>query len=252
MKQFLVFIMICGLGASFGMAQKAAKVKKDKRGSKGTETVAVVAEPTKQLRTNQDSLGYAVGMNIGNDFKRQGVELNLDALMQGLKDAMESKPTTLNEQQARAVLTAFQTAQQAKANAEKKAKADANLKRGEAFLAENKSKPGVQTLPNGLQYQVLVEGTGISPTATDKVTTHYRGTLIDGTEFDSSYNRGQPATFPVNGVIQAWQIILPMMKEGGKVRIWSPSNLAYGASGQGGTIGPNEVLIFDIELIKVN
>jgi FKBP-type peptidyl-prolyl cis-trans isomerase FklB len=229
MKQFLTLTLVAGLGMGAAMAQKAIP-----------------------LKTAKDSLGYAVGANIGNDFKRQGIQLNLETLMQGLKDAMGGKPMTLNEQQVREVLTAFQTSQQAKAGEAKKAKAEANLKRGEDFLAQNKTKQGVQVLPNGLQYQVLSEGTGKSPSATDRVTTHYQGTLIDGTEFDSSYKRGEPATFPVNGVIQAWQIILPMMKEGGKMRIWSPANLAYGASGQGPTIGPNEVLIFDIELIKVN
>lgn len=229
MKQILTLVILCGLGASMAMAQGAVP-----------------------LKTNADSLGYAVGLNIGNDFKKQGIVLNLETLMAGLQDAMGGKPTTLTDQQARAVLTAYQTQQQVKANAEKKAKADANLKKGEDFLAQNKTKPGIIVLPNGLQYEILVEGTGISPKSTDKVTTHYRGTLIDGTEFDSSYKRGQPATFGVNGVIQAWQIMLPMMKEGGKVRLYSPSNLAYGASGQGATIGPNEVLIFDIELIKVN
>jgi FKBP-type peptidyl-prolyl cis-trans isomerase FklB len=229
MKQIVTLVILFGLGAGMAMAQKAIP-----------------------LKTKADSLGYAVGMNIGNDFKKQGIQLNLETLMAGLKDAMESKPTTLSDADARAVLTAYQAAQQAKINAEKNAKANANLKKGEDFLAQNKNKPGIQVLPNGLQYEVLVEGTGISPKATDKVTTHYRGTLIDGTEFDSSYKRGQPATFGVNGVIQAWQIMLPMMKEGGKVRLYSPANLAYGASGQGATIGPNEVLIFDIELIKVN
>lgn len=210
------------------------------------------AQKAMPLKTNADSLGYAIGMNIAADFKKNGVAPNLDALLEGLKTAMEGGNTTLNDQQMRDVLNRFQQAQQAKVAAEKKAKADGNLKKGQDFLAQNKSKPGIKVLDNGLQYEVITEGNGASPKATDKVTTHYRGTLIDGTEFDSSYKRGQPATFPVNGVIQAWQIILPMMKEGGKVKIYSPSNLAYGPSGQGATIGPNEVLIFDIELIKVN
>lgn len=229
MKQLLTLILGLGLGAGWAMGQTG-----------------------KPLKTNADSLGYAIGINIGNDFKKQGIELNLEALMQGLQDAMGDKATRLTEQQAQAVLAAYQQAQRAKQAAERKAKADTNLKKGEEFLAQNKTKPGIQTLPNGLQYEVLVAGTGASPTVTDKVTTHYRGTLIDGTEFDSSYKRGQPATFPLNGVIQAWQIILPMMKEGGKMRIFSPASLAYGANGQGATIGPNEVLIFEIELIKVN
>ncbi|MFN8396603.1 MAG: FKBP-type peptidyl-prolyl cis-trans isomerase [Bacteroidia bacterium] len=204
------------------------------------------------LKTNADSLGYAIGMNIAADFKKNGVNPNLDALLEGLKASMAGSETSMTDQQMRDVLNRFQQAQQAKIAAEKKAKSDANMKKGQDFLAQNKSKPGIKVLDNGLQYEVITEGTGASPKSTDKVTTHYRGTLIDGTEFDSSYKRGQPATFPVNGVIQAWQIILPMMKEGGKVKIYSPSNLAYGPSGQGPTIGPNEVLIFDIELIKVN
>jgi FKBP-type peptidyl-prolyl cis-trans isomerase FklB len=210
------------------------------------------AQTGKALKTNADSLGYALGMNIGNDFKKQGIPADMDALIAGLQDAMGGKPTQLNEQQSRNIWMAYQQAQQVRAAAEKKAKADANLKKGEDFLAQNKLKPGIMVLDNGLQYEVVIEGTGKSPIPTDKVTTHYRGTLIDGTEFDSSYKRGQPATFPVTGVIQAWQTILPMMKEGGKVKIYSPSKLAYGPQGQGATIGPNEVLIFEIELIKVN
>lgn len=229
MKHFLTLTLLLALGVCGLQAQKGMT-----------------------LKTNADSLGYAIGMNIAADFKKNGVNPNLDALLEGLKASMAGGETTLTDQQMRDVLNRFTQAQQAKVAAEKKAKADANLKKGQDFLAQNKSKPGIKVLDNGLQYEVITEGTGASPKATDKVTTHYRGTLIDGTEFDSSYKRGQPATFPVNGVIQAWQIILPMMKEGGKVKIYSPSNLAYGPSGQGPTIGPNEVLIFDIELIKVN
>jgi FKBP-type peptidyl-prolyl cis-trans isomerase FklB len=229
MRRLFILLFFCALAPGFALAQTG-----------------------KALKTNADSLGYALGMNIGNDFKKQGIPADMDALIQGLQDAMGGKPTQLTEAQSRTLWMAYQQTQQQRAAAEKKAKADANLKKGEEFLAQNKLKPGILVLPNGLQYEVVVEGTGKNPATTDKVTTHYRGTLIDGTEFDSSYKRGQPATFPVTGVIQAWQTILPMMKEGGKVKIYSPSNLAYGPQGQGATIGPNEVLIFEIELIKVN
>lgn len=204
-----------------------------------------------QLKNNADSLGYAIGADIGRNLKKQGYEVNLEAVHRGMQDAFNEKTTQLSEEQARTVMANYQRVLREKQDKLKATQATDNLKKGEEFLAQNKAKPGVVTLDNGLQYQVLKEGTGRQPTLTDKVTTHYHGTLLDGTVFDSSVERGQPATFPVNGVIQAWQTMLPLMKEGGKVRIWAHPNLAYGAQGAGGKIGPNATLVFEIELIKV-
>ena len=149
-------------------------------------------------------------------------------------------------------MMALQQVMQSRQAAGKGAMAEANKQEGEAFLAQNKNREGVTTLPSGLQYMVLQEGNGASPGPTDKVTTHYHGTLIDGTVFDSSYERGQPATFPVNGVISGWTEALQRMQEGAKWRLFLPANLAYGAQGAGEDIGPNATLIFDVELISVN
>jgi FKBP-type peptidyl-prolyl cis-trans isomerase FklB len=234
MKYTLSAFLLCLLVCQVGFAQTGSNTK------------------NMELKTNQDSVGYAIGMDIGNNLKRQNIELNPEALAKGLADAYGGKATKLTEEQAKAVIAAFQRDMQLKQEETRKMAAEENKKKGEDFLEKNKKKAGVITLPNGLQYEVIKEGTGRQPALTDKVTTHYHGTLIDGTVFDSSVERGEPATFPVNGVIQAWQVILPMMKEGGKVRIYSPSELAYGAGGApGGKIGPNSVLIFEIELIKV-
>lgn len=235
MKYSLSTLLLCLLAFQFGFAQTAPKPAKPMA-----------------LKTNQDSIGYAIGMDIGNNLKKQGIEVSVEALKKGMEDSYTVKPTQLTEDQVRQLMATFQRNMQLKQEKEKAAAQEANKKKGADFLAQNKTRPGVIVLPNGLQYEVIKEGTGRQPLATDQVTTHYHGTLIDGTVFDSSVDRGEPATFPVNGVIQAWQTILPMMKEGGKVRIVSPSELAYGAQGAGPKIGPNAVLIFEIELIKVN
>ncbi len=234
MKYFLTALVLCLLACPSVFAQTAKPVK------------------PMALKSNLDSVGYAIGMDIGNNLKKQSVEVTMEALIKGLEDAYGGKTTQLTDDQVRQVMAVFQRNMQLKVEKSKQTAADDNKKKGVDFLAKNKTKPGIIVLPNGLQYEVIKEGTGRQPLSTDKVTTHYHGTLIDGTVFDSSVDRGEPATFPVNGVIQAWQIMLPMMKEGGKVRIFTPSELAYGAQGAGGQIGPNAVLIFEIELIKVN
>ena len=157
----------------------------------------------------------------------------------------------LSEEEMRTVMTAFQKEMAAKQAEMMKSQGEKNKKEGEAFLAENKKKEGVKTLASGLQYKVIKEGTGKTPKATDKVSTHYQGTLIDGTEFDSSYKRGEPATFPVNGVIPGWTEALQLMKVGSKWQLFVPSKLAYGEKGAGPIIGPNAVLIFTVELLAI-
>ncbi|MER2998265.1 FKBP-type peptidyl-prolyl cis-trans isomerase [Pontibacter populi] len=198
--------------------------------------------------TLEEKISYIIGRDMAGNLKKQGIDVNPDAFIKGMKEAIEGKPSTLSQAEVQEAMMQLQQemgAKQGAAGAE-------NQQAGEAFLAENKNKEGVKTLPSGLQYEVLNEGTGKSPSASDKVTTHYHGTLIDGTVFDSSYERGQPATFPVNGVIAGWTEALQLMKEGAKWRLYIPSALAYGSQGAGDVIGPNTTLIFDVELISVH
>jgi FKBP-type peptidyl-prolyl cis-trans isomerase FklB len=198
------------------------------------------------LKDLKDKVSYSIGLNIGFNFKKQGVDLNPDALLAGVKDSLANKPA-LTENEVRDTMTAFSK----ELSDKQKQAGDKNKADGEKFLADNKKKDGVKTTASGLEYKVIKEGSGPSPTATDTVTVNYRGTLIDGTEFDSSYKRGEPATFPVGGVIKGWTEALQMMKKGAKYQLWIPSNLAYGPNGAGGEIGPNSTLIFEVELVDI-
>lgn len=203
------------------------------------------------LKTQKEKLSYTMGVEAGSNMKRQSVDIDPDVLLQGLKDAFSGSVLLMDEEEMLAVKNAFRKEMMTKQAEETKKLAEKNKKEGEAFLEENKKKEGVKTLPSGLQYKVITEGTGKSPKAADTVTVNYRGTLIDGTEFDSSYKRGQPASFPVNGVIPGWTEALQLMKEGAKWQIFIPAGLAYGEKGAGGIIGPNATLIFEVELISV-
>lgn len=216
------------------------------------------ADKKPQLKTKKDKMSYVIGLDLGNSFKKQELDVNADFVAKGIKDAVSGAKPLLSEQEIqeafnelRNELVAKQMALRAKQQEELKAMAEKNKKEGEAFLAENAKKEGVKTLPSGLQYKVITEGTGKTPKATDIVTVNYKGTLVDGKEFDNSYKRGEPATFPVNGVIPGWVEALQLMKEGAKWQVFIPSNLAYGEAGAGGVIGPNAVLIFDVELISI-
>lgn len=202
--------------------------------------------------SNKEKISYIIGRDMAANFKKQGLEVDPEIFLQGFKEALSGTESKLKPEEVQAAMMALQQEMQTRQSASQGQAAEANKKEGEAFLAQNKTKEGVVTLPSGLQYQVLQEGSGASPGPTDKVTTHYHGTLIDGTVFDSSYERGQPATFPVNGVISGWTEALQHMKEGAKWRLFLPSNLAYGAQGAGEDIGPHATLIFDVELISVN
>lgn len=199
------------------------------------------------LNTDKKKISYSIGMQIGNDFKRGGLDIDSDTLALAIKDVLEGKQPRMTEEEIQTSMNLLRQQQM-----EKQSKiADENKSKGEAFLAENAKKPGVTSLPSGIQYKVINSGNGKSPTKANSVVAHYRGTLIDGTEFDSSFKRGQPATFPVTGVIQGWQEILQKMKEGDKWQVYIPSDLAYGPRGTGPIIGPNSTLIFDIELLEV-
>ncbi len=194
---------------------------------------------------------YCLGMTIGGDLEHQDFDLDAEALVAGFKDAYGNGNTLVTDAQRRETIMAFQQEMMSKAMAERKAAAAKNKKAGEEFLATNKSKDGVKVLPSGLQYKVLAEGQGAQPKGTDEVTVNYRGTLIDGTEFDSSYKHGEPAAFPVNEVIPAWTEALPLMKTGAKWQLFVPADLAYGERGAGRDIPPNATLIFEVELVSV-
>jgi FKBP-type peptidyl-prolyl cis-trans isomerase FklB len=196
------------------------------------------------------SIGYDIGKNISNNFKQQSLDVDPELFSKGIRDAFAGKSPAISEQQMKEIITAVQKEMMAKRDAMIKKLADKNKRDGDAFLAENKKKPGIVTMPDGLQYKVIKEGTGASPTATSRVKVHYKGTLVNGTEFDSSYKRGQPAEFDADKVIPGWQKILPVMKEGSKIEVFIPSELAYGEQGSRG-IAPNSVLIFELELISV-
>ncbi|BCR03822.1 outer membrane protein MIP [Desulfuromonas versatilis] len=203
------------------------------------------------LKDMKDKISYSIGLNIGKDFKENGMDIDADILAQGIRDVMAGGELLMNDQEIQETLMAFQQEAVAKQQEKMNALATENLKAGEAFLAENSKKEGVVTLPSGLQYKIVTEGAGKSPAAEDTVTVNYRGTLVDGTEFDSSYKRGEPATFPVNGVIAGWTEALQLMKEGAKWELFIPSSLAYGERGAGRVIGPNSALVFEVELLKV-
>ncbi len=197
------------------------------------------------LSNELDSVSYALGINIGSSLKQQGLEkVNAEIFAKAINDVYKGENAKMTFEQSNAFLQEYFQGLASK-------KLNANAEAGKKFLAENAKKEGVVTLPSGLQYIVLKEGKGIKPTANDEVTTHYHGTLIDGTVFDSSVERGEPATFGVSQVIKGWTEALQLMNEGSKWRLFIPSNLAYGERGAGGSIGPNTTLIFEVELIKV-
>ncbi len=209
---------------------------------------SAVAPP---LTTQKDKFSYALGMNLGTSLRRQSVPVDPNILARGLKDALAGGKTQLTEDQAKAALMEVQTEMRKKQQEEMQQAADTNKKAGEAFLAGNKSKDGIVALPSGLQYKILTPGTGPKPAASDTVVCNYRGTLLDGTEFDSSYKRGQPATFPVSGVIKGWTEALQLMPVGSKWQLFVPSDLAYGDRSPGPEIAPGSTLVFEVELLSI-
>lgn len=213
-------------------------------------TSQVFAEEQTSLKSQKDKVSYIIGVDIGSNLKSRLIDIDPELLMKGLKDGLAGNKPLLSDTEIHETMNAFKEEMAKKQEQEMKKLSEKNKKEGEAFLAENKKKEGVVTLPSGLQYKVITEGTGKTPTATDTVTVNYRGTLVDGTEFDSSYKRGQPITFAVSGVIKGWTEALQLMKEGAKWQLFIPSDLAYGDKGAGNVIGPNATLIFDVELIS--
>jgi FKBP-type peptidyl-prolyl cis-trans isomerase len=214
--------------------------KKDEGGSSETD-----------LTTDPQKFGYAIGVDIGKSLKPVKDEVDTAALVKGLEETLAGKEPRLNDEMREKVKADITKKLQQKQMEERLAKAKTAKDAGDKFLAENAKRDGVKTTASGLQYEILTPGTGASPKATDRVTVHYKGTLLDGTEFDSSYARGQPVTFPLGNVIPGWTEGLQLIKTGGKAKLYIPANLAYGERGAGAKIGPNETLIFEVELISI-
>lgn len=211
-----------------------------------------------ELKTDKDKISYAIGMDIGRNITNNQVDINIDALAAGVKAMVSGAKPQLSDEQFKDAMGILRSNMQARMadrmkeqQASQKVAGEKNKKDGEAFLAENKKKPGIKTTDSGLQYEVLTMGTGPKPTTMDTVICHYRGTLTDGKEFDSSYKRGEPSEFPVTGVIKGWTEALQLMPVGSKWKLYIPSEIAYGERGQGRDIGPNSVLIFEIELVGI-
>ena len=219
--------------------EEATKPKTD------TSVAAAVA-----LESEMQKVSYIMGTNIGSQIKGEAFDVDIPSLTLGLNDAVEGNKPKLSETEINAVIEAFQAKVMAEQEASAKLVAETNIKEGEAFLAENAKKEGVVVLESGLQYKIVEAGTGEVPTAENTVEVHYKGTLLDGTEFDSSFKRGVPAQFGVTQVIPGWVEALQLMKEGAKWELYVPADLAYGPGGTGGLIGPNQTLIFEVELLK--
>ncbi len=218
-----------------------------------SQTTKPAAAPTTNptsMDTHLRDASYGIGFNMGTELTQAPFKLDVEQVVAGLRDASGGKPSAFPEAQVRAALEALQHDAAAGAEAKARQGGDANVKAGDAYRAENGKKPGVTTTPSGLQIETLVAGTGPSPAATDKVKVHYTGTLIDGTKFDSSVDRGQPITFPLNGVIKGWGEGLQLMKVGGKARLVIPPSLGYGPQGTG-PIPPNATLVFDVQLLSI-
>jgi FKBP-type peptidyl-prolyl cis-trans isomerase FklB len=209
------------------------------------------AEEAVSLKTQRDKISYIIGMDAGSNFKKQSIDIDADIFMKGFKDALSGNKAALSDDETREAMNAFREERMKQHEEKVKKITEKNKTEGEAFLAENKKKEGVVTLLSGLQYKIIKEGDGKIPQEEDTVTVNYRGSLVDETEFDSSYKRGNPATFPVNGVILGWQEALKLMKVGSKWQLFVPAGLAYGEQGTGNTIGPNSTLIFEVELLSI-
>ena len=235
--------------ASNAQHARPATAKKTTTAKRPVTTATAKSKPL-TLSTQRDKVSYALGMNMAKNLQRQSVDVDPEVMSRALKDVLGGNKTLLTEDEAKATLIALQNDMRAAQQEKAEQLAVANKKEGEDFLAANKSKEGVVALPSGLQYKILKQGTGPKPSASDSVVCNYRGTLISGTEFDSSYKRGQPATFPVNGVIKGWTEALQLMPVGSKWELFIPPDLAYGDHGAGPDIGPAATLIFEVELLS--
>jgi FKBP-type peptidyl-prolyl cis-trans isomerase FklB len=212
--------------------------------------VATAQDATTPLTSEKDKLSYSMGMDLAGQLKANGVDIDPAIFAKGMRDLFAGK-TLLTDTEAKAIITALQTKMFLKRTSELQAATAKNRTEGEAFLAANKKKPGVVALPSGVQYKVITKGTGPKPTAEQTVVFNYRGVLIDGKEFDSSFRRGQPATLPVKGLIKGWTEVLQLMPVGSKWHVFIPPALAFGEKGSGVDVGPNATVIFEIELVAI-
>jgi FKBP-type peptidyl-prolyl cis-trans isomerase FklB len=236
-------------------SKKLGGVMKLRTAAAGVALIALAswaqAQEPRALKDQKEKLSYVIGVDIGKTLSKQGVAIDPELVARGIKDGAGDGKLLLTEQEIQETMMSFQKEMRAKQEEANKQAGAKNKTEGEAFLAANRGKEGVKTLPSGLQYKVVKAGSGKKPKATDTVVTHYKGTLLDGTEFDSSYKRNQPATFKVNGVIRGWTEALQLMEEGARWILYVPSALAYGERGAGPQIGPNATLVFEVELISV-
>jgi len=241
-----MLVLVCLTVISVNAAEEGAK----KDVNEPQIIVQAAAEKAEIFKTEMDKVSYIIGTQMAGSLKKAEIEVNIELLVQGIKDSLTGPKLALSQADMTKTYKAWQGKMRAKQAAKQAKEASENLAAGTAFLEANKAKEGVKVLPSGLQYKVIKEGTGNTPTADDKVKTHYRGKLIDGTEFDSSYKRNQPAEFPVKGVIKGWTEALQLMKVGGKWELYIPADLAYGQRGTP-SIPANSTLIFKIELLEI-
>jgi UDP-GlcNAc:undecaprenyl-phosphate/decaprenyl-phosphate GlcNAc-1-phosphate transferase len=231
--------------------QAESQATKTEQGNTNSQSTPDNPGEAADLKTLNDRINYAIGVNLISNFKKQGVDIDLNLVIKGMQDAFLGRKLPLTDEELRQSISYYQTDVRQKQAKDRATASDINKKEGETFLAENRKKDGIVTLPNGLQYRIIKAGNGKNPTDDDSVVCQYRGTLISGAEFDSSYSKGKPATFKVNGVIPGWREAIKLMPVGSTWQIFVPSQLAYGAKGSGNAIGPNATLIFEVELIAI-
>lgn len=238
---------VCLLIANFAFAQ----TKPAGTPAGGAPAASSPSTPVAGLTTAKQKASYGIGLEVGNNLKQQQIDIDLPALIKGLTDGETGAKQAITSQELETAMQEFQKEHVARIKELRATQGEKNKKEGADFLAANKSKEGVKTTPSGLQYKVIKSGAGATPTASDTITAHYKGTLLDGTVFDSSYDRNEPITMPANAVIKGWTEALTMMKVGDKWQLFIPADLAYGEKGAGGAIAPNAVLQFDVELLDV-
>lgn len=235
MKSVAIFVLLSSLVLFLGGCDTNAKKEK-----------------ADNLETEKDKASYAIGTNMAKSLLKMKDEITLDALVAGMQDKFNERPLKVTQEEAKKIMKDFSENLRKKKEEKDELSAEETLEEGKKFLEDNKKKDGVVTTKSGLQYLILKAGDGPAPTGSDQVSVHYRGTTIDGTEFDNSYKRNKPASFPVRGVIKGWTEALLLMNVGGKYKLFIPSELAYGKEGAGQDIGPNEVLIFEVELLEID
>ena len=255
LSTFAALLLLAGTSAASAQtgqqpAQKPAQQPAAQQPAQKPAQPQAQAAPGNKPQSLDQRASYIIGFNLGSSLKQQEINVTPDLIIQGLRDGLGGNKALLTDEEMQAAMTEFQQSLMARQEEKTKAASAKNKKEADDFLAANKGKQGVVTTASGLQYQILQQGTGATPKETDKVTVHYKGTLADGTVFDSSYDRGQPAQFIVNQVIPGWVEAMQLLKVGSKARLFIPPALAYGESGAGQEIGPNAMLIFEVELLN--